>query len=177
MVVLKQNSDSLMFAPDTIHTELTAATLQDNTPAASLENPDKSLKANTGSETHDGGHSDPFSFILIELAIIILVAIIGRWAAIKFSQPAVLGELLIGVILGNVAYWLGSPLSFYIMHLSDAGQIFERIWVTGGTVLDAANHVFPASELEPGGMGRRLVQIMTGPGANKFIIRMYIHGM
>jgi Kef-type K+ transport system membrane component KefB len=98
------------------------------------------------------------------------VGIIGRWAAIRFDQPAVLGELLIGVILGNVAYWLGSPLSFFIMHLSDAGQIFDRIWLTGGTAFDAAKYIFPASELEPGGMGQRLVQIMTGPGANKFII-------
>ena len=121
-------------------------------------------------EQHGAGHVDPFSFILIELAIIIIVAIIGRWAAIRFDQPAVLGELLIGVILGNVAYWLGSPLSFFIMHLSDAGQIFDRIWLTGDTVLDAAKHIFPVSELEPGGMGQRLVQIMTGPGANKFII-------
>jgi Kef-type K+ transport system membrane component KefB len=170
LFVLKEYSGSSILGSDTTQRKATAFALQGNAPSVSLENPDHTLQAQTESSNHDSGHSDPFSFILIELAIIILVAIIGRWAAIKCNQPAVLGELLIGVILGNVAYWLGSPLSFFIMHLSDAGQIFERIWVTGTTVVDAAKHVFPASELEPGGMGHRLVQIMTGPGANKFII-------
>lgn len=170
LFIVKEYSGTFIFGSDKSQANANASTLEDATQSTSLENAEPNPKDQTESEQHDAGHSDPFSFILIELAIIILVAIIGRWAAIRFDQPAVLGELLIGVILGNVAYWLGSPLSFFIMHLSDAGQIFDRIWLTGGTVLDAAKYIFPAGELEPGGMGHRLVQIMTGPGADKFII-------
>jgi Kef-type K+ transport system membrane component KefB len=170
LFMLKEYSGTFLFGSDKTQAIATAFSLEDDTQSVSSKNAEPNPKDQTESEQHDAGHSDPFSFILIELAVIILVAIIGRWAAIRFDQPAVLGELLIGVILGNVAYWLGSPLSFFIMHLSDAGQIFDRIWLTGGTVLDAAKYIFPASELEPGGMGQRLVQIMTGPGANKFII-------
>jgi len=170
LFVLREYSGTFILRPDKTQANATAVTLDGHTQSVSLENVEANPKDQDESDQHDAGHSDPFSFILIELAIIIVVAIIGRWAAIRFDQPAVLGELLIGVILGNVAYWLGSPLSFFIMHLSDAGQIFDRIWLTGGTAFDAAKYIFPASELEPGGMGQRLVQIMTGPGANKFII-------
>lgn len=140
--------------------------------AYSIEEPnDLSLaKERSRLDEHpEAGHSDPFSFILIELALIIVVAMIGRWVAIKFNQPAVLGELLIGVILGNITYWFGSPLSLFIMHLSDTSQIFERVWVSGESVLEAAKQIFTGDQLEPGGIGYRLVQIMTGPGSSKII--------
>lgn len=146
--------------------------LQDSGTTYSLEEPNDlghPTERSKVNEHPEAGHSDPFSFILIELALIIGVAMLGRWLAIKFNQPAVLGELLIGVILGNIAYWLGSPLSFFVMNLGDAGQVFERIWISGESVLEAARHIFPPDELESGGVGERLVQTMTGPGSSKVI--------
>ena len=118
----------------------------------------------------EGGHSDPFSFILIELAIIIFVAMLGRWLAGRFDQPAVLGELLIGVVLGNIGYWLGRPFFVLVMHLGDAGSLFEEVWRTGASVADAAGRVFSETQLAAGGVGAELLGIMTGPDGIQFIL-------
>ena len=57
-----------------------------------------------------GGHADPVSPILMGLTVILLAAKIGGDIAERLKQPAVLGELLAGVVLGNVGDWLGSDL-------------------------------------------------------------------
>ena len=49
-----------------------------------------------------GGHSNPVAPVLLGLIIILLGARIGGWVAEQFHQPAVLGELLFGVVLGNL---------------------------------------------------------------------------
>ena len=53
---------------------------------------------------HAGGHADPFAVILIELAVVVALAMVGRWLAVGIGQPSVLGELLIGVVMGNIGY-------------------------------------------------------------------------
>jgi Kef-type K+ transport system membrane component KefB len=49
------------------------------------------------------GHSDPSIHIVLWLAIILLSAQVGGDVAARLGQPAVLGELLVGVVLGNVS--------------------------------------------------------------------------
>jgi len=120
-------------------------------------------QAEPTTDEHAGGHTDPFSTIMLELALIMLTAAIGRWAAMRAGQPAVLGELLIGVIVGNVAYAMGSPLFMLIMHLGDAQPIFAEMWRNGFSISAAAASVLPAAELAAGGTGARLVEIVTGP--------------
>jgi Kef-type K+ transport system membrane component KefB len=48
------------------------------------------------------GHGDPVAPVLAALAVILVVAKIGGDLASRFGQPAVLGELLAGVALGNL---------------------------------------------------------------------------
>ncbi len=47
-------------------------------------------------------HADPVVNVLLGLSIIILAAKIGALIADKFKQPLVLGELLAGVLVGNL---------------------------------------------------------------------------
>jgi Kef-type K+ transport system membrane component KefB len=119
---------------------------------------------------HEAGHADPFAIILLELAALILAAVFGRWAAGRLNQPSVLGELLIGVVLGNVGYWLGRPFFILVMHADRAGEIFEWTWGSGLSVVEAAQRVFSAAELAPGGVGEQLVHILTGPDAGRSIL-------
>jgi len=49
-----------------------------------------------------GGHEDPVLPVVLGLAIILAAAKVGGEAAVRLGQPAVLGELLAGVILGNL---------------------------------------------------------------------------
>ena len=117
-----------------------------------------------------GGHTDPFSTIVLELALIMLAAAIGRRAAIRLGQPAVLGELLIGVAVGNIAYALGSPLFTLIMHLGDAQPLFVEVWTNGFSLDRAAQTLFSETELAPDGAGSRLIAVITGPDGSTLVL-------
>ena len=47
-------------------------------------------------------HSDPVAGLLLSLAVIFIAAKIAGDFAVRLGQPAVLGELLVGVLLGNL---------------------------------------------------------------------------
>ena len=112
---------------------------------------------------HDASdHHVPFSPILLGFAIIIAVAVVGRWTATCLRQTAVLGELLMGIVIGNIGFWFGVPIFVLIMNLNDAIPLFSEVWLTGKSVNEAAQHVFSPVQLEPGGDAERLVGIMTG---------------
>lgn len=47
-------------------------------------------------------HTDPVASVAIALVVILLAAKFGGDLATRVGQPAVLGELLVGVVLGNL---------------------------------------------------------------------------
>jgi Kef-type K+ transport system membrane component KefB len=51
---------------------------------------------------------EPIAFVLLTLAIILAAARLGGSIAERFAQPAVLGELLVGVVLGNLPGFAGA---------------------------------------------------------------------
>jgi Kef-type K+ transport system membrane component KefB len=50
-----------------------------------------------------GAHSDPVAPVALALAIILAVAKLGGELAVRAGQPAVLGELIAGVVVGNLS--------------------------------------------------------------------------
>ena len=76
----------------------------------------------------EGGHASIVTPVLLSLVIILLVAKIGGDIAIRLNQPEVLGELIMGVILGNLSLF-GISYFEYISHdaplemLSELGVI------------------------------------------------------
>ncbi|MFS8067081.1 MAG: cation:proton antiporter [Byssovorax sp.] len=49
----------------------------------------------------EDGHADPSATVVLRLALILLAAKLGSDLAVRLGQPAVLGELTMGVLLGN----------------------------------------------------------------------------
>lgn len=47
-------------------------------------------------------HQDPIAGVVLSLAIILIAAKVGGELATRFRQPAVLGELLVGILIGNL---------------------------------------------------------------------------
>ncbi|HEY5644257.1 MAG TPA: cation:proton antiporter [Woeseiaceae bacterium] len=107
----------------------------------------------TGSIT---GHGDPIAPVILGVTGILAFAIIGRVAARKMGQPTVLGELLMGILLGNVAWYLGIDL---IALLREGPRIFELVHqiLAGAPVADAAIDMFGAEK------GAEVARIITGP--------------
>lgn len=50
----------------------------------------------------NGAHGDPIGPVVLALALILVLAKVGGHLAARLGQPAVLGELLAGVLLGNL---------------------------------------------------------------------------
>ncbi len=114
---------------------------------------------------------DPFAYILVELGLIIAAIVAGHQLARRLDLPTILGELLVGMAVGNLLYLSGlSPLFFLIMHLGDASMLFREVWISGASVVDAAGNIFSPQELEPGGLGTRLIEILVGDEAPGFLL-------
>lgn len=68
-------------------------------------------------------HHDPFSITLLQLALIIVLGMLGRMMAKPINQPAVLGELLAGVFLASLVRVTGGNLDVLIHGLSAYGEL------------------------------------------------------
>lgn len=74
-----------------------------------------------------GAHSDPVAPVLIGLVVLFLAAKVGGIIATRLNQPAVLGELIFGVILGNLGIVGYGGLNF--ISQSEIFSIFAGVGV------------------------------------------------
>lgn len=104
-----------------------------------------------------GTHADPIARVILGVTGILFFAVLGRFGARKFGQPAVLGELVMGLILGNVGYLFGLEL---IQVLREGPAIFEMVGLDlSGTPLDEAANVALGSVAGP-----NVLEILQGSG-------------
>lgn len=101
-------------------------------------------------------HGDPIAPVILGVTSILLFAVIGRVAARRLNQPTVLGELLMGILLGNAAWYLGIDL---ITVLREGPRVFEIVnqALAGASIDQVATSVFGAET------GAEIVRIVTGP--------------
>jgi Kef-type K+ transport system membrane component KefB len=72
-----------------------------------------------------GGHEDPVAPILLGVLVIILAARLGGHAFEAIGQPAVLGELLVGVLLGNLGLFGYHGLDFLKVDQEAVAPLFR----------------------------------------------------
>lgn len=70
-------------------------------------------------------HADPFASVLLALAAVVAAALVGRFLAARGRLAPVLGELGVGVVVGNVAGWLGDPLARRVMQGLDVHELLH----------------------------------------------------
>lgn len=78
------------------------------------------------------GHNDPVASVVLWVTLIFFFGLMGRYAAQLLKQPGVLGELLMGVLLGNICYFFGLPLAVV---LREGAAVFDIM----GDVLSGAS--------------------------------------
>ncbi|GGI91573.1 cation:proton antiporter [Legionella impletisoli] len=59
-------------------------------------------------------HFEPVASVILWVTLIFFLGITGRYIAELLNQPGVLGELLMGVLVGNLFYFLGMPLALVL---------------------------------------------------------------
>ena len=101
-------------------------------------------------------HRDPIAPVILGVTGVLFFAIIGRFTARKLRQPSVLGELIMGVVLGNLAYLFGFEL---ILVLREGPAIFElEQQVMAGATLDAAARATLGADV-----AGRILEVLQGP--------------
>jgi Kef-type K+ transport system membrane component KefB len=111
-----------------------------------------------------GSHDDPVAPILIALVLMAVGAAIGGRVMRRFGQAAVLGELLIGVLVGNLGYMYHSP-SITIIREGDSISTIEReALLHNVTVGEAARKILP-----PGPHTEQIAEILEGPRSLKVL--------
>ncbi len=104
-----------------------------------------------------GSHIDPAAPIILGVTAILVFAVIGRYFARRLGQPTVLGELVIGIALGNLVYLLGGD---FILVVREGRVLFDMIDLTfaGLSMEEAAAEFFPDPVL-----AKKIVDIVQGP--------------
>ena len=69
-------------------------------------------------------HSDPIAPVILGVTGILFVALLGRFSARKLGFPSVLGELMMGIIVGNLAFYYQVDL---ITVLREGPAIFDTM--------------------------------------------------
>lgn len=101
-------------------------------------------------------HGDPIAPVILGVTSILAFAVLGRVGARKLGQPTVLGELLMGVLLGNLAWYFHFDL---LAILREGPRVFDVVngVLAGRDINEVATAIFGASK------GPELVAIMHGP--------------
>lgn len=110
-------------------------------------------------------HLDPIASVIFWVTLIFFFGLLGRAIAQRLNQPGVLGELLMGVLVGNLCYVFKWPLAIL---LREGSTIFTLLGdlLTGMPLLDAVHLSLPdpmyanqVSAVLQGGEGLDLIKV------------------
>jgi Kef-type K+ transport system membrane component KefB len=109
-------------------------------------------------------HADPVVPILIASIFITLGAAVGGSLMKWLKQPAVLGELLVGLVAGNLGYYFGNH-TLTVLREGDNLSRIASVALTGPYDLAAAT----LQVLPPGTHTDQLAQLLAGPEGQTYI--------
>ncbi len=109
-------------------------------------------------------HADPVVPILIACIFITLGAAVGGSLMKWIKQPAVLGELLVGLLAGNLGYYFGSS-TLTVLREGDTLSRISSLALTGPYSLGEA----VAKVLPPGPHADHIAALLGGPQGQTYI--------
>ena len=115
-------------------------------------------------QTAAAGHSDPVIPILLALVVLSLAAVVGGQLLRRLGQPAVLGELLMGIVVGNVAYFLGNPGMTVLREGDTLRKVADLALSSNVSLSDAALKLLPA-----GPHTQRIADVLAGSKGLDFV--------
>jgi Kef-type K+ transport system membrane component KefB len=111
-----------------------------------------------------GFHADPVVPILLALVVLTLAAVFGGWLMTLIKQPPVLGELVAGLLIGNLAYWFGNA-GITVLREGDALRRIADLALSSNVSLsEAASRLLP-----PGSHAERVSAILGGTKGLEYV--------
>ena len=138
-----------------------AITAASDAAQATATTPDKTATAANGS-------SDYSALVFEAFAIILLAAAVGRFGARKLKQPQVLGELVVGIIIGTLLYQLGSPVVTIIRHNDLVGGLEQEVLGQGLCWHDVVRQKLRAAAL-PAETARQIEGVLLSPNIAQYL--------
>lgn len=116
----------------------------------------------------DVNHADPITFVLLGVTAIFFFAILGRYLARCLHQPSVLGELLMGVLIGNLSYYYGFQ---FITLLREGSTTFDIVseMLHGVSLSQAVTTVIPNPEY-----AQQAISALSGPHGADYLKIAYV---
>jgi len=90
---------------------------------------------------------DAYAFLFEVLAIVLIIAAVGHYAAAKLKQSPVLGEIAMGIIVGTLLYQLGWPTMTIIRHYEQVHQVSCTALTASVCFSDATSNVLKEAGL------------------------------
>lgn len=87
-------------------------------------------------------HADPMASVILWVTLIFFLGLMGRYVALRLHQPGVLGELLIGVLVGNLCYFFGLQVAVLLREGSAPFTIIRDL-LAGVSLSEAVNLAIP----------------------------------
>ncbi|MBI1422969.1 MAG: cation:proton antiporter [Gammaproteobacteria bacterium] len=106
-------------------------------------------------------HHDIIAPVILGTTSILFFALLGRFIARRLGQPSVLGELIIGIVIGMLGYAFSID---FIEILREGTAIFDIVGevMSGHSMNEAADSIIPHH-------GAHLLQILSGPHGQDYL--------
>ncbi len=114
-----------------------------------------------------GQHGDPYAFLFQVLAIVLLTAAVGHYVAAKLNQSSVLGEIVVGIIVGALFYQFGGPTVTIIRNYERVQEVNRAVLTEGLSWDGAARQVLKNADL-PEKDARQLEQVLLREDVGQF---------
>jgi Kef-type K+ transport system membrane component KefB len=72
-------------------------------------------------------HGDPYARVFLVLALLLICAMAGHFAARKLNQSAVLGELAVGILVGALLYQFSAPTVTILRHPDQVAAATQKV--------------------------------------------------
>ncbi len=113
-------------------------------------------------------HLDPASSMIFWSTLLLLLGLLGRHLAKLLNQSSVLGELLMGVLVGNLCYFAGLQLIFILRDSPTIFAIMQQLLT--GMALPAA----VSSVVSDQNHAAQFLAVLSQPEANDWIKISYV---
>jgi Kef-type K+ transport system membrane component KefB len=107
-------------------------------------------------EIPTASHADPVVPILLALVVLTAASVVGGRLMKLLGQPTVLGELM-GLLLGNLAYFLGNPIVTVLREGDNLRKIVDLALSSNVSLSQAALRLMPE-----GTHAQRIADILSG---------------
>lgn len=132
------------------------------------------LFVSTSSFASSESHGDPFAPVFEAFALILTCALLGRFVANRLKQSLVLGELLIGILLGSVLMALDRPAVHIIRNLDVVKEVIVKIEDEEISLNEAVDRTLTASTIPEKAKGHLSEILKSGHAAGYANLVRYI---